>query len=318
MAERAAASAVLVVDDHQDTRDVLADLLNEAGYTVFTAPDGVSALARLRTHPTPLVVLLDWRMPGRDGIAVLQAMVTEAPRAQHHAYFLLTARPEAAHPLLAVLPEDLPVVLVAKPFDVDTLLALVARATTRLHLHQQAVEQHAAYASIDERSPREQRRLRRDGRRSSRMPIGSAEQSGATNGSDDTTRRSETLGQSVLQQRVRDQARGKLQADPERLAAEQRFQARIEGELTAGLRGLLHLTLSGTAATFDWHGRSFTLTFAGFVERTKITPSGGLAAYTLHAWCVAPSDKQGLRNFAEGELQVGLLNYLGDHGSLEG
>lgn len=319
MAERAAASAVLVVDDHQDTRDVLADLLNEAGYTVFTAPDGASALTRLRTHPTPLVVLLDWRMPGRDGIAVLQAMVTEAPRAQRHVYLLLTAQPEAAHPLLAVLPADLPVVLVGKPFDVDTLLALVARAATRLHPHQlQAAEQRALHDTPDDQLPREQRRATRAGRRSPTMPIGNAEQSRAMIGSDATIGRSKTLGRSVLQPRARGQARGKHQADPEQLAAEQRFQARIEGELTAALRGLLHLTLSGTAATFVWHGRSFTLTFAGFVERTKVTPSGGLAAYTLRAWCVAPPDKQGPRNFAEGELQASLLDYLGDHGSPEG
>ena len=129
--------AVLVVEDDQATRETLADLLDEVGYSVFTAPDGVSALTRLRTHPTPLVVLLDWLMPRMDGMAVLKAMATEAPAAQHHVYVLMTARWDEARPLLATLPLDLVVTLVGKPFNVSDLLDVVAGAARHL-LRQQA------------------------------------------------------------------------------------------------------------------------------------------------------------------------------------
>jgi CheY-like chemotaxis protein len=131
-AQRVDGLEVLVVEDDRDTRELLAALMDEAGYTVFTAPDGMSALTRLRTHPTPLVVLLDWWMPGLDGMAVLRAMATDAQEARRHIYILLTAMRDAARPLLAALPADLAVTLVGKPFSVDGLLALVARAATHL------------------------------------------------------------------------------------------------------------------------------------------------------------------------------------------
>jgi hypothetical protein len=102
-------------------------------------------------------------------------------------------------------------------------------------------------------------------------------------------------------------------AKAERLTAEHQFQARIEREPTAELRSALHLTVSGTVATFDCHGRLFTLAYTGFVERTRLTSSGGLTAYTVRAWWITPADsgQQGGQNTAEGELQAGLLAYLG-------
>jgi CheY-like chemotaxis protein len=124
---------VLVVDDDQETRETLSMMLEEiGGFTVLTAPDGESALIRLRTHPTPLVVVLDWWMPGMDGIAVLHAMASDASEAQRHVYILLTARREMVRPLLATLPANLPVTLAGKPFDMDDLLGLVRRAATQL------------------------------------------------------------------------------------------------------------------------------------------------------------------------------------------
>jgi hypothetical protein len=162
---------------------------------------------------------------------------------------------------------------------------------------------------------------RQDGGSSCTVALSHVEPPRAASSPDDDTRTTrktrKTRGPDTSQQRAADQAVDRkadpLQADAERVAAEKRFHARIEHELTAELRTLLHLTLSGTSATFDWHGQSFTLTFAGFVERTRTTPSGGLSAYTLRAWCLAPADtdQQSLQNFAEGELQAGLLAYLG-------
>jgi CheY-like chemotaxis protein len=131
-AERACGPAALVVEDDQATRETLTELLTDAGYTVFTAPDGKTALTRLRTHPTPLVVVLDWLMPGLDGMAVLHAMATEAPEAQRHAYLLLTAQRDRAGPLLPALPADLSVTLMGKPFDLYDLLAFVERAARHL------------------------------------------------------------------------------------------------------------------------------------------------------------------------------------------
>jgi hypothetical protein len=163
---------------------------------------------------------------------------------------------------------------------------------------------------------------RGDGGISRTVSSGQAEHPGTTISPADDSRKPRKLRGPVSPQqqaadRAADRAADPLPANAERVAAEKRFHARIKRELTAELRSRLHLTLSGTVATFDWHGRSFTLTFAGFVERTRRTPSGGLSAYTLRAWCLAPADtdQQSLQNFAEGELQASLLAYLGIHGS---
>ncbi len=66
---------VLVVDDDKDTRELLAELLAQAGYEVEVAENGRAALARLgcrRRRPT--LLLLDLMMPELDGWSVLRAL----------------------------------------------------------------------------------------------------------------------------------------------------------------------------------------------------------------------------------------------------
>lgn len=123
---------VLVVDDAEELRAALRMLLEAEGHTVYEAPDGLCALTRLRTHPRPLVVLLDWLMPGLDGIQVLHALAADAPLPTHrHAFILLTAAPiSEAHPL-PPLPSSQAVQVMQKPFDIDDLLAAIAAAAER-------------------------------------------------------------------------------------------------------------------------------------------------------------------------------------------
>ena len=58
---------ILVVDDDQDIRDTLTELLQEEGYTVVRASQGIEALCALRDLPTPSLILLDLMMPVMDG-----------------------------------------------------------------------------------------------------------------------------------------------------------------------------------------------------------------------------------------------------------
>ena len=66
---------VLVVDDHPTARAVLEAQLTHLGCTVELAPDGEAALARLQ-QKTFDVVLMDWRMPGLDGIETTRRLHT--------------------------------------------------------------------------------------------------------------------------------------------------------------------------------------------------------------------------------------------------
>ena len=67
------AGTILVVDDDSTNRILLAANLEEQGYTVEQAEDGLQALERLRTRSFD-VVLLDLLMPKMDGFQVLERL----------------------------------------------------------------------------------------------------------------------------------------------------------------------------------------------------------------------------------------------------
>src|SRR5262245_34110139 len=67
---------ILIVDDHTSTRKVLQGLLNQQGYDLFFASNGLEALAQAMTL-TPDVILLDVMMPGMDGFEVCQRLRAE-------------------------------------------------------------------------------------------------------------------------------------------------------------------------------------------------------------------------------------------------
>jgi CheY-like chemotaxis protein len=110
---------LLVVEDDRDTRDTLAALLSEIGYSVCDAADGRRALAELRSL-RPDLVLLDYGIPAlKDGSDFLHAKALD---------------PEiASTPVIVVsgynLPESIAgtVAVMRKPFELDDLLAAIAR-----------------------------------------------------------------------------------------------------------------------------------------------------------------------------------------------
>jgi len=61
---------ILVVDDEQSIRDVLADILTDEGYRVVSAGDGLTALQMLASEVIDCILLDVW-LPGKGGIEVL-------------------------------------------------------------------------------------------------------------------------------------------------------------------------------------------------------------------------------------------------------
>ena len=57
---------ILVVDDNEDNRQILIDLLSAAGYQIVEATNGLDAVA-LATSERPDLVLMDIQLPGIDG-----------------------------------------------------------------------------------------------------------------------------------------------------------------------------------------------------------------------------------------------------------
>ena len=84
------AEKILIVDDEPFNVDVLEQELDEQGYETCAAQNGEGALELLATEK-PDLVLLDWMMPGMDGIEVLQRM-RATPEWQRIPVIMLTAR----------------------------------------------------------------------------------------------------------------------------------------------------------------------------------------------------------------------------------
>lgn len=121
---------VFIVDDHEEIRDMLRDVLEDDGHAVAEAADGLAALDVLRSSPEPLIVLLDLMMPRLDGIGVLREVAKDRRLSRKHAYVLMTAAqttlPEAVNNLLPII------TFLPKPFDVETVLETVEEVEHRL------------------------------------------------------------------------------------------------------------------------------------------------------------------------------------------
>jgi two-component system OmpR family response regulator len=118
---------ILLVDDLPDLRKLERWYLEEAGYQVDEVANGATALARLRSSPQALIVVMNTRIPIVNARDLLQVVACDACL-QRHGFVLVTA---LAHNLpgdLWELTRLLDVSVVAKPFMVQELLAGVAAA----------------------------------------------------------------------------------------------------------------------------------------------------------------------------------------------
>lgn len=74
------AGSILVVDDCEGARTLLAGLLGKSGYSVTTAPDGVLAWRFLQQSPMSYgLVITDFMMPRMDGIELLETIRATYP-----------------------------------------------------------------------------------------------------------------------------------------------------------------------------------------------------------------------------------------------
>lgn len=113
---------VLVVEPDSDLRDLLADLLNEAGYSVTLMTSARAALRMLKRSTTPTVVLLDQGFPHAVDVESLSRIVA----LRRHTCLFLSTNPDQA-PVLRDAQQRL-IATIAEPFDIEDLLRAVGRA----------------------------------------------------------------------------------------------------------------------------------------------------------------------------------------------
>ena len=121
----ALAGTILVVDDDADTREVLKDRLESAGYQVLVAESGRECLETL-DRQSPQLVLLDVAMPGLDGLEVLTEI---RRRGQDIPVVMITAFGTIERAVQAMKKGAYD--FIPKPFDPDHVALVVAKALDR-------------------------------------------------------------------------------------------------------------------------------------------------------------------------------------------
>jgi DNA-binding NtrC family response regulator len=119
---------ILIVDDEANARAALSEILREEGYETETAADGFKALGKLGAF-APDLILTDLKMPGLDGIGLLEEVRTASPTA---VVVVMTAFAtiDSAVDAIKKGAEN----YLTKPLDPATIVAVVERAMEKARL----------------------------------------------------------------------------------------------------------------------------------------------------------------------------------------
>ncbi|HEX6062783.1 MAG TPA: response regulator [Longimicrobiales bacterium] len=127
---------VLLADDDKLTLNVLNDTLTRAGYDVVTASDGEQAWKKLH-ESNAQVAILDWIMPGMEGVEICRRAAQDPKLANH--YFVLLTGKSSTQDLVAGLQSGASDYL-RKPFEEAELLARVEVGVRFVELQRKLAE----------------------------------------------------------------------------------------------------------------------------------------------------------------------------------
>src|SRR5665213_1968646 len=127
---------LLIADDDPISRRLVQVSLTNAGYSVGTASNGTEALRVLEQKDCPRLAVLDWMMPGMDGVDVCR-IIRKASREPYLYIILLTARGHQTEILqgLEAGADD----YITKPFNLEELKARIRTGTRILELQAELV-----------------------------------------------------------------------------------------------------------------------------------------------------------------------------------
>lgn len=133
---------VLIAEDDGTSRMILASVLKGWGYEVVEATDGDEAWRLMREEDAPRLLILDWMMPGRDGVELCEEARLHFGESNPPYIILLTAlgRKEDILAGFAAGADD----YVAKPFDRNELKARVKAGVRILTLQETLLEKVAS------------------------------------------------------------------------------------------------------------------------------------------------------------------------------
>jgi DNA-binding response OmpR family regulator len=118
-------ATVLVVEDHDDLRRMVEDLLISAGFDVYGVSNGAAALRYLRDSK-PDAIVLDLMLPWVNGLEVL-GTIREQPALSKLPVLVITATATTEYELQAFQP----LAVLRKPLDVEAIVPLLDRLLTK-------------------------------------------------------------------------------------------------------------------------------------------------------------------------------------------
>jgi len=128
---------ILLVDDEPVSRRMLQGLLTKWGYEAVTAEDGDSAWKILKTPQAPRMALLDWMMPGQNGVDVCRTLRKLRP--EPYTYILLLTAKDTSESVVEGLESGADDYL-TKPFNPQELKARIRVGLRLLNLEDNLVQ----------------------------------------------------------------------------------------------------------------------------------------------------------------------------------
>ncbi len=141
---------LLIADDDSTSRYILESAATKWGFEPIVVEDGLKTLEVMSTPEAPSLILLDWEMPGLDGLSIARHL-TASSADQPPYVILLTARDNNSDIVsgLAAGASD----YITKPFEIDILKARLELARRNLELQNKlnkAMARLETLANIDE------------------------------------------------------------------------------------------------------------------------------------------------------------------------
>lgn len=135
---------VLIADDDRLSLLYLQDTLEDWGYEVETVADGQSACDRLQQPDAPMLAIIDWMMPGMDGIDVCR-LIRGSVKDRYIYLIMLTSRSETEFVVEAMNAgaDD----FIGKPFNVEELQVRI-RAGRRISELEQQLRLKASHDAL--------------------------------------------------------------------------------------------------------------------------------------------------------------------------
>jgi len=116
-------SQILIAEDEAMLRVIAVEMLQDAGFTVYEAGDGVEALALLQANPGIELLVSDVKMPRMDGYALVEAGLSFRPDLK---ILLMTGYSQDPPPQILKTRE---IQILHKPFNLERLCALAVEMT---------------------------------------------------------------------------------------------------------------------------------------------------------------------------------------------